>query len=76
MLNCHDATRLMSQAQEHPLSLGDSMSLRLHVMMCSGCRNFGKQMKVLRTITRAYTQGADGADTAADAPQAKKPEKP
>lgn len=59
MLNCHEATRLMSEAQEHPLKLGEKLSLKMHVMMCSGCRNFGKQMHTLREITRAYTDGAD-----------------
>lgn len=59
MLNCREATRLMSEAQEHPLKLGENLSLKMHVMMCSGCRNFGKQMHALRRITRAYAEGAD-----------------
>lgn len=59
MLNCHEATRLMSEAQEHPLKLGEKVSLKMHVMMCSGCRNFGKQMHILREFTRAYAEGAD-----------------
>lgn len=59
MLNCREATRLMSEAQEHPLKLGDKLSLKIHVMMCSGCRNFGEQMHTLRQITRAYAEGAD-----------------
>ncbi len=59
MLNCREATRLMSEAQEHPLELGETLSLKMHVMMCSGCRNFGRQMHSLREIARAYTKGAD-----------------
>lgn len=59
MLNCYQATRLLSEAQEHPLSLRERLSLKMHVMMCSGCRNFGEQMHVLRRITRAYAEGAD-----------------
>jgi len=38
------------------------MSLRLHLMMCNGCRNFSKQMGVLRRFTRAYAKGADEQD--------------
>lgn len=59
MLNCREATRLMSKAQEHPLNLGENLSIKMHVMMCSGCRNFGKQMHTLRQIARAYAEGAD-----------------
>ena len=39
MLNCHDATRLMSDSQERTLKLGERFSLKMHVSMCAGCRN-------------------------------------
>lgn len=57
MLNCRDATRLMSEAQERSLALKDRMSLKMHVMMCSGCRNFGKQMHTLRHLARSFARG-------------------
>lgn len=59
MLNCKDVTRLYSVSQERKLTLQERMSLKMHVMMCSGCRNFGKQMVTLRQATRAYAKGAD-----------------
>lgn len=59
MLNCHDATRLMSESQERPLSLMERMSLKFHLSMCSGCSNFKEQMKALRTMTRGYAKGKD-----------------
>lgn len=62
MLNCHDTTRLISESQERPLSFGEQMSLKLHLMMCSGCRNFNKHMGALRRFTRAYAKGADEQD--------------
>ncbi len=63
MLNCRKATRLLSEAQERPLKLGEKLSLKMHVLMCSGCRNFGEQIKVLRRIARAYAEGADETAT-------------
>ena len=54
MMNCKQATRLMSEALDRPLSLSENMSLKLHVMMCTGCRNFGQHMHSLRKITRLY----------------------
>lgn len=57
MLNCHDATRLMSEAEDRELSLGERVSLRLHVTMCSGCRHFQANIRSLRTIVRAYVRG-------------------
>ncbi len=58
MMNCQQATRLMSDAQERKLSLKDRTALKMHVMMCSGCRNFGQQMDTLRDIAHAYAKGA------------------
>jgi predicted anti-sigma-YlaC factor YlaD len=49
----------MSDAQEKELSLKDRAAIKLHVMMCSGCRNFAKQMGVLRNIARDYAKGSD-----------------
>jgi hypothetical protein len=59
MLNCQKATRLYSEAQERELSLKENMSLKMHVMMCSGCRNFGKHMYTIRQAMRAFAEGAD-----------------
>jgi len=56
MINCRNATRLLSEAQERPLSITERMALKLHVIMCSGCQNFKDQMETLRLMTRAYAK--------------------
>lgn len=67
MMNCQEATRLLSDAQERELSLKERAALKFHVMMCSGCRNFGKQMGTLRDIARQYAKGTDNENTTQDA---------
>jgi len=57
MMNCREATKLMSDAQEKPLLLKSRFGLEIHLMMCSGCHNFKEQMDALRTMTRAYAKG-------------------
>ncbi|HPE61551.1 MAG TPA: zf-HC2 domain-containing protein [Thiolinea sp.] len=59
MMNCQQATRLLSDAQESELSLKNRATLKFHVMMCSGCRNFAEQMGTLREIAREYVKGSD-----------------
>lgn len=60
MLNCHEVTRLLSEAQERPLSLADRARLKLHTMMCAGCRNFEHQMQTLREAMRRFAgKGGD-----------------
>ena len=57
MLNCRNATRLMSESQERPLSMIERISLKLHLMMCSGCSNFKEQMGAIRLMTRTFAKG-------------------
>jgi hypothetical protein len=55
-MNCEQATRLMSEAQERPLSLKEKTELKFHTVMCSGCRRFGEQMTLLRRFSKASGQ--------------------
>lgn len=59
MMNCQQATRLLSDAQERELPLKDRAGLKIHVLMCSGCLNFAKQMGTLRDISQEYAKGED-----------------
>jgi len=62
MLKCHDATRLMSESQERPLSTLERMSLKMHLMMCSGCHNYREHMGAIRLMTRAFVKRKDESD--------------
>jgi hypothetical protein len=57
MLNCKEVTQLCSQELDRKLSLLERMSLRTHLMMCTGCSNFRKQMSSIHTVSRLYTEG-------------------
>lgn len=59
MMNCQQATKLISESQERALSLPEKMSLKLHAMMCSGCRNFSLQVPFLSKAMKAYARGQD-----------------
>lgn len=54
MLSCKQATELMSQEQDRPLDFKERLGLRFHVAMCSGCRNFRKQMAFLHEACARY----------------------
>ncbi len=59
MLNCHQVTRLASEALERRLSVRERLSMGFHTMMCAGCHNFRRQLLFLRSSMRAYVQGRD-----------------
>ncbi len=56
-MKCREAARMLSQAQERKLSMKDRTLLEIHVMICSGCRGFSRQMDVLRKLARTYAKG-------------------
>lgn len=68
MLSCEKVTQLCSQELERPLGIRDRAALQAHLMMCSGCTNFRKQMKLLRQVTHAYAEGRGTASDPGDAP--------
>ncbi len=47
MFSCMKATELMELKKGTPLSFIKNMQLRLHVALCSGCRNYMKQSALI-----------------------------
>ena len=52
MLSCKEATRLVSQGLDRRLPFGRRVALRVHLAICNGCTNFGKQVRFLRHAVR------------------------
>lgn len=50
MLSCVKATELMELKEVVPLSIKQKVQLRMHVAMCSGCRNYMKQTKLINQL--------------------------
>ena len=48
MLSCKEASRLLSQGLDRRLGFAERLGLRLHLLICDGCTNFGKQVAFLR----------------------------
>lgn len=62
MLNCHDATFLLSQRRERALSVSERLKLRLHVGMCRGCAEFERQLPRLGDAAKAFATDAERKD--------------
>ena len=48
VLKCQDASRLHSQSQDRRLTLREKMGLSLHLWICDSCREFSRQMQLIR----------------------------
>jgi hypothetical protein len=61
LTTCKEVSELLSQAQDRPLGMGEKFGLKLHLLMCDGCRNFGKQLDFIRGAMKRYLErGASG----------------
>jgi hypothetical protein len=56
IISCKDASRLVSQREEGPLSAWQRLVLRLHLSVCAACTRFEKQISFLRTAMQRYRQ--------------------
>lgn len=54
MLNCKQASELMSRSMDTKLPFGKRMSLRFHLIMCHGCTNFLSQIFFLRKAAKHF----------------------
>lgn len=59
MMNCQQATKLISESQDRALSFPEKMSLKVHVMICFGCKNFSLQVPFLSKAMKAYANRED-----------------
>ncbi len=49
-MNCLQATRLLSEAMDRPLTWQEQARLKVHLGMCRGCRQLGEK-SILVIIT-------------------------
>ena len=48
MLTCKQASRIISQSLDNPLSWSDRMKLKFHLFICDACTRFNKQMRLIQ----------------------------
>jgi hypothetical protein len=49
-LSCEEASRLTSDALDRELSRGERWALRLHLLVCRGCRRLKQQLDLVRDL--------------------------
>jgi len=56
MMNCKEASRLASESLDHKLPLLKMVELKMHLLMCSMCRRFAGQIKMIRQALPAFAE--------------------
>ncbi len=60
---CEGHTELISASMDRNLSRSERYALRLHLLYCSGCRRFRKQVAQLRRMFECVDKETNHADT-------------
>ncbi len=55
-LHCDEASRLSSEALDHPLAAGDQVAWKVHLLLCAGCRSHRRDIVALRQAGRDLAQ--------------------
>jgi hypothetical protein len=61
-IDCREATHLVLQGEDLPLSWADRLRLRMHLAICVACPRFVRQVALMRQAIggwRAYKDGGD-----------------
>jgi len=56
LLSCKETTRLLSRGEDRKFAFSERIALRLHLVICDGCRNVNAQFKFLRSAMRKLSQ--------------------
>jgi hypothetical protein len=55
MIDCKEASRLLSLAMDERLPFWQRAKLRLHLAICDACTNFSRNLRLLRrAVARLY----------------------
>ena len=56
ILSCRETTRLVSQGLDRELAFGERLALRVHLLICLGCRRASRQMAFVRRAVREMVE--------------------
>jgi hypothetical protein len=63
MPTCRDASRLQSDALDHPLPIFKRSGLWMHLLVCKWCRRYGRQIRFLRNAALEHPDQLAQAST-------------
>ena len=56
MMSCKEASQLVSESLDHKLPLHKLVGLKMHLTMCSMCRRFARQLRILRQAVGIFAE--------------------
>lgn len=56
IISCRETSRLVSQGLDRELAFGERVALRVHLVICLGCRRTQRQFAFLRKAVRELAE--------------------
>jgi predicted anti-sigma-YlaC factor YlaD len=63
MMNCKEASVLMSLRHDRRLGAGERLGLSMHLLLCPRCRRFARQIALIQRIVAAQKENDDALAT-------------
>lgn len=63
IINCKEASQLVSQAMDRPLGWRKRFDLWVHLVVCGMCRQFLKQLRLVRVTLRRMVSQAESDES-------------
>jgi predicted anti-sigma-YlaC factor YlaD len=54
LVSCKDVSRLLSQAEDRPMSAWERARVQWHLAVCGMCRAFDRQLAIMRETMRRF----------------------
>ena len=71
MLSCKQASELVSQALDRPLSVKERWSVRFHLLICTACTRFSRQLAFMQTTIKKFVSETEQNEQLQLSPTAK-----
>jgi hypothetical protein len=55
MLDCKQASKIISQSLDRNLTLRERFALKLHLLICAYCKRFSQQLQTMRIAIKQMT---------------------
>ena len=55
MFNCREVSGKVSRSMDAPLSVGERVAVRMHLLMCAICRRYKNQLLMMRRMFRGLS---------------------
>lgn len=59
MISCKEASELISQSMDRRLSFAERVRIRIHLLACQACTQYGKQLRFLRLAASRFSKGME-----------------